>query len=182
MLNLRARRRDREAAERLYDRAVAAARRPALYVDFGVPDTLQGRFEMIALHLFALMHRLMHEPGDDPDLARLIAERFVADMDASFREMGVGDVSVPKRMSALYRSFGGRVSAYKAGIEGGRGELVAALARNVFPDDPQDWRAAALGDHLWATVGAVRNADLARLSLGEVQFPEVGAAREDTPS
>src|SRR5215204_1565328 len=81
-------RRDREAAEALYAACVAAARHPVLYTAYGVPDTLQGRFEMLALHLFAPIQRLMHEPGDDPELARLLAERFVADMDAAFREMG----------------------------------------------------------------------------------------------
>src|SRR5688572_10884910 len=94
-------RREREAAGRLYAAAVQAARHPALYSGFGVPDTLQGRFEMVALHLFALTDRLMHQPGDDPHLARLVAESFVADMDSTFREMGVSDIAVPKRMKVL---------------------------------------------------------------------------------
>ena len=63
-------------------RVPAAARRPALYLAYGVPDTLQGRFEMVALALFPVLNRLMHEPGDDPDLARLVSESFVEDMDA----------------------------------------------------------------------------------------------------
>ena len=71
--------------------AATAARRPALYLDYGVPDTLQGRFEMVALALFPVLNRLMHEPGDDPELARLVSESFVDDMDAAFREMGVSD-------------------------------------------------------------------------------------------
>ncbi len=54
--------------------SLAAARRPSFYLRCGVPDTLQGRFEMVALHLFPVLHRLMHDPGDDPELARLIAE------------------------------------------------------------------------------------------------------------
>ena len=137
-------RRDREAAEALYAACVAAARHPALYTAYGVPDTLQGRFEMLALHLFAPIQRLMHEPGDDPELARLLAERFVADMDAAFREMGVGDVTVPKRMKALYRSFAGRVSAYRTALGEGEAALVAAVSRNVFPDGEAEACALAL--------------------------------------
>jgi cytochrome b pre-mRNA-processing protein 3 len=171
MLNFGVRRRDRQAAERLYATIVAAARQPALYAGYGVADSVQGRFEMIALHLFAVLHRLMHEPGDDPDFGRLLAERFVEDMDASFREMGVGDLSVPKRMTALYRSFGGRVTAYKAGIEGGRAALVAAIARNVFPDGAADERAVALAGYLMAAVAAVQASDAERVRKGDIRFP-----------
>jgi cytochrome b pre-mRNA-processing protein 3 len=166
------RRADRRSAERLYATAVAAARHPRLYRAFGVPDTLDGRFEMIALHIFPLAHRLMHDPGDDPDLARLVAESFVADMDASFREMGVGDLSVPKRVKTLYRSFAGRISAYGHALRAGEAALPAAIARNVFSDTPEDWRAHALATHLGATIAAIRSADLMALRRGEAPFPE----------
>ena len=165
-------RREREAAGRLYAAAVQAARQPALYTEFGVPDTLQGRFEMVALHLFALTNRLMHEPGDDPELARLVSEAFVADMDGAFREMGVSDIAVPKRMKVLYRSFAGRVGAYRAGLAQGEAALQAALARNVFPDGPNDRCALDLARHLKATVAAMREADIAELRRGEAAFPD----------
>ena len=166
------RRRERAAAERIYAASVAAARRPQLYLALGVPDTLQGRFEMVALHLFPIMHRLMHDPGDDPELARLVSESFVAEMDASFREMGVGDLSVPKRMNALYRSFAGRMSAYKKGVEEGDEALLDAVARNVFPDGSADAHALALKAHLAAAVAAVRAADLEAIRRGDLPFPE----------
>lgn len=166
------RRRGRETAERLYAASMTAAREPALYRDYGVPDTLQGRFEMIALHLFALLHRLMHQPGDDPDLARLVSECFVSDMDAAFREMGVGDVSVPKRMKKLYASFAGRISAYGQALQGGDAALAAAVSRNVFPDGPDDGRALALTRHLESTLAALRAAGLEELRRGEAAFPK----------
>src|SRR5687767_3153932 len=79
MLRILAERRHaRKAAERIYAASVEAARHPALFRDYGVPDTLQGRFEALSLHLFAVLHRLMHDPGDDPALARLISESLVA--------------------------------------------------------------------------------------------------------
>lgn len=165
------RRREREAAELLYAACVAAARHPALYAELGVPDTLQGRFEMLALHLFALIHRLMHDPGDDPELARRVSEQFVADMDGAFREMGVADLTVPKRMMTLYRSFGGRVSAYKLGFEGGEESLAAAIARNVFPDGGEGGRALALAAYLRSAAAALRAADLQDLRRGHAAFP-----------
>ena len=165
-------RRERDVAERIYAASVAASRRRELYVALGVPDTLQGRFEMVALHLFPVVHRLMHDPGDDPDLARLVSERFVADTDAAFREMGVGDLSVPKRMTALYRSFGGRIAAYSQAIEEGEGALVDAVARNVFPDGAEERCARALALHLKAAVAALRSVGFDELRRGEVPFPE----------
>src|SRR6187455_1527040 len=112
----RKQRNEREAAELIYEACRAAARRRVLYLEGGVPDTLQGRFEMLALMLFPVLNRLMHEPGGDPELARLVSEVFVEDMDAVFREMGVSDPVVPKRMHTLYRSFGGRITAYRSAI------------------------------------------------------------------
>ena len=161
----------RDAAGRLYAICVEAARAPPLYRDYGVPDTLQGRFEMVALHLFPLLHRLMREPGDDPELARLVAESFVTDMDAAFREMGVGDVRVPKRMKTLYASFAGRISGYTTAVQEGDGALAGAIARNVFPDDPQDSRARLLAAHVQAALAAVRGAALSDLRRGDVAFP-----------
>jgi cytochrome b pre-mRNA-processing protein 3 len=171
-------RRERAAAARIYAASVAAARRPELYLALGVPDTLQGRFEMIALHLFPVLHRLMHDPGDDPELARFVSETFVADMDASFREMGVGDLSVPKRMNALYRSFGGRMAAYKKGVEEGDAALLDAVARNIFPDGSAHGHALALKAHLATAVAAVRAADIEAIRRGDLPFPEPAPCKE----
>jgi cytochrome b pre-mRNA-processing protein 3 len=172
------RRAERLAAEELYAAVVAAARRPALYIDHGVPDTPEGRFEMIAMHLFALTHRLMREPGDDPELARRTTESFVTDMDASLREMGVSDLSVPKRMKKLFASFAGRLTAYETALAEGSEALAAAIQRNVFPDGPDDGRALPLAEHLLATVEAMRNADLTELRRGHATFPP--ASERDT--
>lgn len=169
-------RRGREAAARLYAACVEASRAPALYRDYGVPDTLQGRFEMVALHLFPLLHRLMHEPGDDPELARLVSESFVTDMDAAFREMGVGDVTVPKRMKTLYASFAGRISGYTKALGEGDGALAGAIARNVFPDEPRDERALSLAAHVQSALAALRGAPLVELQQGKAAFPNPAPA------
>lgn len=169
---------DRAAADRLYEAALAAARREPLYLGYGVPDTLQGRFEMLALHLFALLNRLADDPGDDPALARLVTERFVEDMDGAYREMGMSDVVVPKRMKTLYRSFGGRVAAYRGGLAEGKAALADAVARNVFPAGGEDERAAGLAGYLVEAVAALRAADLGALRRGEVPFPTLGEGAE----
>jgi cytochrome b pre-mRNA-processing protein 3 len=164
---------ERETAERVYAACRDAARRPALFLSHGVPDTFQGRFEMMALCLFPVLNRLMHEPGDDPELARLVSERFVDDMDAVFRQMGVGDPTVPKRMKTLYRSFAGRITAYRNALAKDETALTDAVARNVFPDMPVDERPAALAHYLKAATLAVSAADLNALRRGDIPFPEL---------
>ena len=176
ILSFSSRRADRQAAECIYSAAVRAARRPDFYLECGVPDTLQGRFEMIALNLFIVLYRLMHSPGDDPNLARLVSEALVVDMDGAFREMGVGDLSVPKRMRSLYRSFAGRVSAYKAAVEDGEAAIAAALSRNVFPDGTEDRHVLLLSAYLRESVAAMRAADLSRLRNGDLPYPDVVSA------
>lgn len=176
MLLFSARRRgERDVAQRIYAACLTAARRPELYLGYGVPDTLQGRFEMVALALFPVLHRLMHEPGDDPELARLVSESFVDDMDAAFREMGLSDTVVPKRMKTLYSSFAGRVTAYRQAM-GDERALAGAVARNVFPDESEDERAEALAAYVRAATAAVAAADLSALRRGDVPFPPLASA------
>ena len=154
------RRREREAAELLY---AAASPLPGIRPcmrSWASPIPCRGGSKCWRCISFALIHRLMHDPGDDPELARRVSERFVADMDGAFREMGVADLTVPKRMMTLYRSFGGRVSAYKLGFEGGEESLAAAIARNVFPDGGRAGVHVALAAYLRSAAAALRAADL----------------------
>ena len=168
------RRGERDVATRIYTTCLTAARRPELYLSYGVPDTLQGRFEMVGFALFPVLNRLMHEPGDDPDLARLVSECFVDDMDGTFREMGLSDNAVSKRMKTLYSSFAGRVTAYREAM-GDERALASAVARNVFPGEPEDGRAEALAAYLTAAVAAVSAAGLSQLRRGEIPFPLLAA-------
>ena len=92
-----------EAAALLYETIVAQARRPEFYRALGVPDTLDGRFEMIALHMFLVLHRMRGETGDAHDVAQNLTDTFFADVEHSIRELGIGDLGVPKRMKKLSR-------------------------------------------------------------------------------
>jgi cytochrome b pre-mRNA-processing protein 3 len=121
----------------LYAAAVDAAREPAFYTALGVPDSLDGRFDLIGAHVFLLIDRLRAEPEPGPAVAQAVFDAMFADMDFNLREMGVGDMTVGKRVKQMWEAFNGRAKAYEAALAADDGPaLAAALARNV-------WRGAA---------------------------------------
>ena len=126
---------NRAITEALYAQIVAAARQTVFYSHWNVPDTPLGRFEMLSLHMFMLQHRLRGEGGATQDVAQVLIDEFFLDVDHSLRELGIGDVGVPKRMKKLAKMFYGRTAAYDDALaRNDRGGLTAALARNVRPD------------------------------------------------
>lgn len=126
----------REARRPLWNAVVAAARAPHWYAEGGVPDTLDGRFDMISLVLALVLHRI----DEDPDQAIAgvqLTELFVNDMDGQIRQIGFGDMVVGKQIGRMVGALGGRLGAYRA--PDGSEELKAALVRNLWrgrqPDD-----------------------------------------------
>jgi cytochrome b pre-mRNA-processing protein 3 len=118
----------------LYGAIVAQARAPSFYAAYLVPDTVAGRFDMIVLHLALVLRRLRREPAEFKALGQGVFDLFCADMDHSLREMGVGDLAVPKQMRRLGEAFYGRALAYDRALDAQSEDLLApALARNVFP-------------------------------------------------
>ncbi|WP_343526329.1 ubiquinol-cytochrome C chaperone family protein [Sphingomonas sp.] len=123
--------RDGDEALPLYNAVVLRARAPHWYLDGGVPDTVDGRFDMIAAILSLVLIRL----EDDPQAATLAArltERFVTDMDGQLRELGIGDIVVGKHIGRMMAMLGGRLTAYREGLAGEAGALDAALLRNLY--------------------------------------------------
>ncbi len=118
----------------LYGAAVGAARQVRPFADWGVPDTTAGRFELICLTTGLLIRRLKAEGNETGDaLGQAVFDAMFSDMDVSLREMGVGDLSVGKRVKALWESFHGRATAYEAAMaEEADAPLADALARNVW--------------------------------------------------
>jgi len=120
-------------ARELYRSIVAQSRRLEFFVEFGVPDTPTGRFEVLVLHLFLVMHRMCEEE-EHAELARSLSEEAVLDFDRNMREMGIGDLSVGRKVKSLAEGMYGRFGAYMDGLEGGDAELSEALRRNLFSE------------------------------------------------
>ena len=159
--------RDRDAALPLYDAVVSQARAPHWYLDGGVPDTLDGRFDMVAAVLSMVLLRLESEPAGAEPIVQL-TERFVDDMDAQVRQIGFGDMVVGKHVGRMMGMLGGRLGAYRDGLAG-TGDLDAALVRNIWRGEPP--AAAALAhtrDGLRALRGALDQVPLDALLRGEM--------------
>lgn len=126
---------NRAVVDAVYGEIVAAARQPRFYAEWDVPDTPLGRFEMLSLHLFLLLRRLRAATPAGKALAQELTDEFFRDVEHSIRELGIGDMGVPKRMKKLARMFYGRVAAYGAALDAGdEAALAEALRRNVRPD------------------------------------------------
>jgi cytochrome b pre-mRNA-processing protein 3 len=163
-----------DGSEEAYRRIVAQARRAEFYADGGVPDSLDGRFEMLALHLFLVLHRLQRERADPAcaALAQALADRTAADLDANLREMGAGDLGVGRRVKRMAGTVYGRIAAYEAGIDGGEVVLRQAIRRNLFATvDPSEEQVAAMARYVLAGHGLLAGQPAAALARGVVDFP-----------
>jgi cytochrome b pre-mRNA-processing protein 3 len=168
VLGLRRRQHDIDrAGNRLYAAAVAAARVPFFYATLGVPDTLDGRFDLVALHAFLLVRRLR----DHPDLAQAIFDAMFVDMDNNLREIGVGDLSVGRHVRAMWEAFHGRSKAYEAALESSDANaLVAALARNVWRGEAPAGTAEALAERVLAQAAHLKDQPLSEFTSGQIRF------------
>jgi cytochrome b pre-mRNA-processing protein 3 len=163
----------------LYGAIVAQARSPAFYTSYGVPDAVQGRFELIVLHLVVLLRRLgrTNEAGGGigfpaNDLGQRLFDTFCRDLDDNLRETGVGDLALPKKMRRFGEAFYGRLGAYRAALAAtDERELEKALARNIFELAGPDARAAQLARYVRAAARQLDAEEEAALSGGKLAFP-----------
>lgn len=119
-------------AHHAYAALVAQSRRREFYERMHVPDTLDGRFDLIVLHLFLLISRLREEKGDDaPQFIRAVSEAFFDDMDRSLREMGVSDTGVGKRIKKMSQAFFGRLQAYEHSFHS-EDAFAQSLLKNLY--------------------------------------------------
>ena len=135
------RNRHERAGSALYGAAVAAARDPFFYTELAVPDTLDGRFDLVGLHAFLIIRRLTQAEADvqpqGPALAQAVFDAMFSDMEINLREMGVGDLSVPRKVRAMWEAFHGRAAAYGQALDQDDIQaLEAALARNIWRGEP----------------------------------------------
>lgn len=158
----------------MYAGLVARARDPRFYGTMAVPDTLDGRFDMIVLHAVLAVRRLGSAGPEGEELARDLLDVLFADMDRSLREMGVGDLGVGRRVRAMARAFRGRYRAYDEALGAGAGALRAALARNVFAGADAGEGLDALARYVERCVADLAAASDETLGSGTLPFPPPG--------
>lgn len=172
----------------LYGEIVAQARHTTFYEHFGVPDTLDGRFNMIVLHNFLVFRRLKDVDEGTRAVSQDVFDMFRLDMDRSLRELGVGDTTVPKRMKKMMQVFYGRTDAYEAALNGdnAKSDMADALSRNILSyneslfseeeaptalENSIDTKARALADYVLTTTSALEEQDESEILRGSLSFP-----------
>lgn len=160
-----------------YDRIVAQARRPGFYLDAGVPDSVDGRFDLIALHAFLVMRRLKSAPGQGTAFSQALFDLMFEDMDRNLREMGAGDLGVGRRVKAMAKAFYGRVAAYEDGLSSDPRVLATALQRNLYRDAPGVERhAVAMAGYVAEAAAMLEALPEDRVMAGAFAFPPPPAA------
>jgi cytochrome b pre-mRNA-processing protein 3 len=150
----------------LYTAVVRRARAEHWYLDGAVPDTVDGRFDMIATLLAIVMLRLEADPAGGDPAARL-AERFVDDMDGQLREIGIGDIIVGKHIGKMMSMLGGRLGAYRDGLAAG--DIGPALVRNLYRGvTPDDAALAHVRQSVMAFHAALATMPVTELRAGEL--------------
>ncbi len=159
---------------RLYRRIVEQARQPLFYARWGVPDTVEGRFDMITLHMFLVLDRLRRAKDETATaLAQDLFDEMFLDMDHNLREIGVSDVAVGGKVRKMAEAFFGRLAAYRSATEANDEEaLKAALRRNIYGGDIEEGALAALAAYVRSCQDVLCKEDVRSLMKGEVRFPD----------
>jgi cytochrome b pre-mRNA-processing protein 3 len=159
-----------EAVHALYGAIVAQARRPGFYLAAGVPDSGEGRFAMVALHGFLAMDRLGREASAQ-EFTQALFDVMFADMDRNLREMGVGDLSIGKKVTGLAQYFYAMAAACREGLKEGGDVLEDALRQYVWRGiDPGEDACQALVDYMERCAAGLAGQDAARIVKGEIAF------------
>jgi cytochrome b pre-mRNA-processing protein 3 len=159
----------RGTIEAIYGMIVAQAREPLFYRAMGVPDTVNGRFDMMLLHMWMVLRRLRPVEGG-AEFSQALFDHFCADMDANLREMGVGDLTVPKRLQKFGEAFYGRAAAYDSALDQGDEQLAQALRRNIL-DGGDIGQAGQLAAYAKAVIAALAGLDDGSAGKGSWRFP-----------
>jgi cytochrome b pre-mRNA-processing protein 3 len=157
----------------LYGVIVAQARLPSFYLRYGVPDTVDGRFDLIVLHLVLVLHRLARGGKPVETMAQPLVDAFCQDLDHNLREMGVSDLAVPRRMKAYLEALYGRSDAYRAALVAGDADGCArALARNVYGQEQTGDGARLLAVYMLKAARSLDAISPDALARGEIRFPD----------
>lgn len=158
-------------AHAAYVTLVTQARQPFFYEDYAVPDTIDGRFDVVVLHLFLVIHRLRREPAlAAGEFARALQEAFFADMDRSVREMGVSDTGVGKRVKQMAQAFYGRLQAYEQAINN-PDAFKESLKRNLYRNmDIAPKHVREMADYCAHIVDLLKTQDAQTILQGTLRF------------
>jgi cytochrome b pre-mRNA-processing protein 3 len=160
----------------LYGAIVAQSRVPDFYARLGVPDSVDGRFEMVVLHLALVLRGLRNADDAAKALGQSVFDVFCVEMDRSFREMGVGDLSVPKRMKRMAEAYYGRAAAYDAALAAGdRAALAAAVRRNLLRG--AEGAAEEIAAYAAEAAGGLESPAMSDLREGRLAWPDPAAIR-----
>ena len=155
----------------LYSALVNKARDPKFYTDYGVPDTVDGRFDMLVIHAMLVMRRLREVPAEVHTTGQRLFDLMFTDMDRSLREMGVGDMSVGKHVKKMARAFYGRAAAYEEGMDAGDDALARAITENLFRHGPPPADAVAgIGAYLRRASAHLARQPVAEIVQGTIDF------------
>lgn len=161
---------DEVAVRAVYGVIVEQARKAAFYGAAAVPDTPKGRFAMVAMHAFLAMDRLGSEPLAR-NFSQALFDLMFEDMDRNLREMGVGDLSVGKKVKGLAQHFYAMAAACKEGLKGGGDTLDAPLRQFVYQDEePAEGALAALAGYIRASVALLAEQDAVAIAAGKIAF------------
>ncbi len=166
-----------EAGEALYAAAVEQARSAPLYADFGAPDTVEGRFEMIVIHVYLILRRLREDTPKAKKTRQKLFDVMFQNMDDSLRELGVGDLSVGRKIRTMAENFYGRIKAYEETLTSKAAEhdMAKSLGRNVYGDEDAKG-ARDLAKYVIKAAEFIETQPAARIVGGIVQFPELTGA------
>ena len=161
----------RIAGQSLYAQTVVQARSVSLYTQYGVPDTAEGRFELYSLHVWLLLDRLTGQGDQAAETSQALFDTYVSALDNALREMGVGDLSVGKRMRKLGEAFFGRIRAYQAAMVDlpDIAPLQALLIRTAYGDVASPG-ALDLAAYIVAQRQALSRMSLEQLYAGDVTW------------
>jgi cytochrome b pre-mRNA-processing protein 3 len=173
ILTLFKRKASRNSLQAVYGAIVAAARHPRLYAEWGVPDTVDGRYDMIVLHTVLFLDRLAGEGEGAQGFAQGLTDEVFADMDRSLREMGVGDLSVGKKVRRMAEVFYGRARAYQGALRDGNAAALAdALYRNAFAGTGERGGPSLLAAHALRLRRHLHERPIGPILSGKIDFPD----------
>ena len=164
----------RDAGRSLYQAVTVQARQPAFYADLGAPDTVEGRFELYNLHVVLLLNRLKGQGEQARETSQALFDSYIGSLDDSLREMGVGDLSVGKKMRKLGEAIYGRVKSFDAALAAQPGDAAveALLTRTVYAGQASP-HAEALAAYVRRAVAVLADQSLQSLLDGQAAWPQV---------